>query len=300
MNKVLILAGPTASGKSAAALDIAAKIDAVIINADSKQVYKEIPIITAQPSTDEQKECQHLLYGNISATEKCTTAMWATMAKEAILEVLQLGKAPILVGGSGLYIKMLKEGIAAIPDIPIEDRQKIRQLYKEVGADAFYRLLQEIDPETASTLKPNDVIRTTRAYEIRHYTGKSIKEWQKLPHQPFIENIQFETFFLGPDRDLVYQNCNNRFVKMIEQGVLEEVSALKKLNLDFSYPAMKAHGVPELIAYLNNEISLEQAIEKAQQNTRNYIKRQFTWFRSQMQGATLVTSATEILQHPNA
>jgi tRNA dimethylallyltransferase len=285
---ILILSGPTASGKSALALDVGRKIDAVIINCDSKQVYSEIPIITAQPSLEEQAEIPHDLYGVISSAEDCSVGRWLDMAKATIDTAHAQGKVPLLVGGTGMYIKTLTEGIPRMPDIDETIRQEARQLMQEIGAEQMHKILQKDDPDMAARLEKNDSQRITRAYEVLKQTGKSLLWWQERPKQPLYPENAFRKFFLSPERQQVYDNCNTRFEKMLQSGVMEEIGHLDKMQLPPDLPAMKAHGVPELLAYLHGQMTLENAINQAQQNTRHYIKRQFTWFRHQMKDAVVL------------
>lgn len=292
---ILILFGPTASGKSALALEMAAKIDAVIINCDSKQVYKEIPIITAQPTAEEQAQTPHELYGVVSVAQDCSVGDWLTLAKTAIDKVRGLGRIPLLVGGTGMYIKMLTEGIPAMPDIDEAIRLEIRKFVQENGAEAAHKILAEQDPAMAAKLEKNDSQRITRALEVLKQTGKSLLYWQSQEAIPAYPKEDFRKFFLDIGREKNYQNCNNRFVKMIENGVLDEMKALDKMALNPQLPAMKGHGVPELLAYLHGNMTLEAAISQAQQNTRHYIKRQFTWARHQMEDVKVIEKAEEML-----
>ncbi len=280
---IIILSGPTASGKSALALFIAAEIDAVIINCDSKQIYREIPIITAQPTEAEKQTVEHNLYGVISAAEDCSVARWIELAIGAISAARAKNKIPLLVGGTGLYIKYLTEGLPNIPDIEDDIRAKVRDRLAEIGSVQLHQELTKIDAEMAEKLKPNDGQRIARAYEVIQQTGKSLLWWQQQKSQPFYSKESFQTFFLAPDREKVYENCNKRFVTMVNDGVIDEIKALDSMSLDATLPAMKAHGVPEILSYLHGNMTLDDAIDQAQKNTRHYIKRQFTWFKHQMQ-----------------
>lgn len=282
---IIILAGPTASGKSALALDIAQAVDVVIINADSKQLYREIPLITAQPSPDEQQQAPHALYGCVSAAEHCSAGRWLDMVKQAIEDAWEQEKLPLLVGGTGMYIKSLVEGISPIPDVEPAVRRQARELFARLGNEAFHKELAALDPQMAERLEVGDSQRVVRAYEVVKQTGKSLAYWQDLPMEKVFNEAQFSTFFLSPEHQKVYDNCNGRFEKMVENGVIDEVRALDTLRLDEELPAMKAHGVPEIRAYLKGDMTLEDAITQAQRNTRHYIKRQFTWFRHQMPDA---------------
>jgi tRNA dimethylallyltransferase len=287
MNKpVIILFGPTASGKSSLAMSIANQIDAVIINCDSKQVYKEIPIITAQPSKADKEQIPHEMYGNISVARHFSVGDWLEMVKPVIESVWKQGKTPLLVGGTGMYIKYLTQGIPQIPNIENDIRSKVRGEVSEKGSEYIHTKLDDVMRER---LEPADSQRVARAYEVLLQTGKSLSYWQEQPATSVITDAVFKKFFLSPCREKVYENCNNRFDIMMGQGVLEEIENLKSMNLSDELPSMKAHGVPELIAYLNNDMSKEDAVEQAKRNTRHYIKRQFTWFRGQMKEANVLT-----------
>jgi len=276
---IIILSGPTASGKSALGMFIAKKKGAVIINCDSKQLYCEIPVITAQPTQEEQQEVPHRLYGAISVAEYCSVARWLEMAKGEIDKCHSKGKIPLLIGGTGMYIKSLTEGLAQIPDIEDATRNKVRALIKDKGSEAVHALLDE---QMKAKLKAGDSQRVARAYEVLLQTGKSLAHWQQQKTESPYKDKQCLKFFLNLPREKVYENCNNRFVKMLDAGALEEAKLVASMNLDESLPAMRAHGMPELIAYIKGNISKDKAIEQSQTNTRHYIKRQYTWFRHQM------------------
>lgn len=276
--KIIIIGGPTASGKTALALDVARNIDSVIINADSQQVYREIPIITAQPTKEEQAVTPHKLYGVISVQDYFSVAMWLELVTNEINFALQNGKTPILVGGTGMYIKSLVEGIAEVPEISTEIRDNIRKQ----ETSEIYKMLLEKDPEMASRLKPADRQRVLRAYEVFMETGKSLLYWHQQKPIPLFPTEMIRLFFLLPDREKVYEKCNIRFLEMFKCGLLEEVTALDKMNIPSSMPAMRAHGLREMVAYVRGGMPYTDAIAQAQQNTRKYVKRQFTWFRHQM------------------
>lgn len=274
MQKVYVIAGPTASGKSTHALAIAQKQPAVIINADSQQVYRDFPILTAQPSPAEQKLSPHFLYGFLDITEKCDTATWASLAAAAIKTAWANGQLPILVGGTGLYIKTLIEGISPVPTIAPTIREKASILLHEMGNPAFHAMLLKKDPASAH-LKIGDTQRILRAYEVLEGTGKPLSYWHTQPRKAFLENVDFTGEILLPDRQKLYANCNLRFAQMLEKGAVEEVQ-----KYDLNTP-IKIIGAPEIQALLRGEISKETAIEKGAQITRNYAKRQYTWFRNQ-------------------
>lgn len=295
-NKIIIIGGPTASGKSALAVELAHKIDGVIINADSQQVYKEIPIITAQPSVLERGSVQHLLYGMIAVQEFFSVGLWLQLVEDEINKVLKQGKTPILVGGTGLYIKALADGIATVPEISQEIRGHVRRMCDEQGIESVYQLLLEQDQEVALKLKPKDRHRVLRAYEVLLQTGKSLNYWHQQKNTPPFAKKMIQTFFLLPDRNEVYDKCNKRVLQMLENGLLDEMQIIADMNLSHALPAMRAHGLREFVAYLKGEMTLQGATELACQNTRNYVKRQFTWFRHQMPGVIALKDTDGILE----
>ena len=271
---VLIISGPTSSGKSYLANKIASKINATIINADSMQVYKELPILSAQESGGE-------LYSIYSYQDSCNAALWANLATEKIEQSLALGKLPIVVGGTGLYIKCLIEGIAVIPQIAPDVREVVASQYASLGIAGLYELLIQKDPEYAKLLKPTDKQRVMRALEVYIGTGKSLLEHRKN-HQTFLRH-KHKHFTLMPTRELLHNNCNTRFMQMLKAGAVEEVRALSSAIGDGvgKYPIENTLGYKELKSYLNSEITLEEATSIATQVTRQYAKRQCTWFRNQ-------------------
>ena len=277
-----MIGGPTASGKTAAALELAARVDGIIINTDAMQVYAGLPLLTAQPSAQEKQQAPHKLFEVFCPAERSSAGRWAALARAAILETVAVGKTPILVGGTGLYFSALMGGLAEIPSIPDEVRLRATSLYIELGHDAFCAALAKVDPESAMRIKANDRQRLIRAYEVAVHTGKPLSQWQKEGEAESIEkDFMIERRALMPDRDKLYAACDARFLKMIEGGALEEVRALLALGLDPDLPSMKILGVPELASHLRGDCSLDEAIAKAQQFTRNYAKRQTTWFKNQ-------------------
>lgn len=283
-NKVVFIAGPTAGGKSGLALWLARQTRSAIINADSMQVYRELCVITARPSERDEAEVPHRLYGYRPVAEPFSAADWAADARAAISEALEQKRLPVVVGGTGLYFRVLIEGIAEVPDIPENVRAEVRALVEERGADAHKVLLAE-DQEAAARLEPGDRQRIARALEVRRATGRSLLEWQRESHGRGLEadpSLELIKTVLFPSRQEVYARADARFLAMIEDDdALSEVRALEHLNLDPRLPAMKALGVPELRAFLNGELGKEEAIVRAQMVTRRYAKRQFTWFRNQ-------------------
>ena len=276
MHKVIIIGGPTASGKSSIAKELAIKENGVIINCDSMQVYDILRVITARPSEADEKEVEHRLYGYLSPSISCNANMWRKRALEEIDDVISNGKLPILVGGTGMYIKSLIEGLTPIPKIPADIRANARKRSEEEGSQALYK---EISEDDRKRLSENDSQRICRAYEVLEATGKSMTWWNAQENVGIRDDLEFDIRIVMPEVEKLYEKCNNRFEKMIEQGALEEVKKLMAMNLDESISAIKAIGVPEMIAYLREEISLEEAKEKAQQSTRNYAKRQRTMFK---------------------
>lgn len=282
---ILIIGGPTASGKSHLAQLVAQNRAGVIINADSQQVYADLRILTARPSPEEEAQTPHRLFGVLPGSERCSAARWAELVKEAIDDTLAQGKLPIVVGGTGLYLRTLMEGIAPIPEIPAEVRAEAASLYDEIGGDAFKVTLKTEDPVLGEKLEPGDRQRLIRAWEVVRHTGRPLSDWQQEPATPLYPTEMFRAFKLVPVREALYAKCDERFGQMLDMGASEEVQALLTKQYDPSLPVMKVIGVPELAAYLRGEMTREEAMAKAQQATRNYAKRQLTWFRHQMKEA---------------
>ena len=276
----VILGGPTASGKSALALAIARRFGGTIINADALQVYRELPILTAQPSSDAQAAVPHRLYGFLSATERCSAARWAALAQAEIDAAFAQGRLPIVVGGTGLYLRALRHGLVPLPEIPAAARAAAKQRLAELGKAAFHAELARRDPRMAARIRPSDPQRMVRAWEVLEATGRSLAGWQVADTPRVADSARFLTLVLMPERAPLYAACDARFRAMVERGALEEAAALR--DLDPALPALKALGLRELIAHLHGETSLETAIAAAQQAIRRYAKRQMTWFRHQV------------------
>jgi tRNA dimethylallyltransferase len=279
---VALIAGPTASGKSAIAIGLAQRLAragrrGVIVNADSAQVYADLQVLSARPSEAEMVEIEHRLFGAWDGAEACSAAAWAERAKAEIAAIHAGGGVPILVGGTGLYIKVLLEGIAPIPPIDPAIRATIRAL----DTDAAWKLLQIEDPERASELDPGDRQRIARALEVKRSTGVTLADWQRAKAGGIAEEITLHPLRLLPDRTWLYQRCDRRFEEMLHSGAIEEVAALLARGLDPDLPVMRAIGVREIAAALAGEIDQDGLIAAGQQATRNYAKRQFTWFRRQ-------------------
>ncbi len=290
--KIHIIFGATASGKTEFAVNLAKKIgNAEIINADSMQIYQEIPIITNQPKEAEKENIPHHLYGVKSILHHSDLSEWLEMAVPLIHKIRGKSKTPILVGGTGLYLKSIVEGVSEIPKIPPEIKQKYINLCliknNELEKKSYlYDILKNIDPEGVGKIKPNDTQRILRALEVKDFTGVSISEWNKKPQKKFFDKNIFDIYFINKPREEIYKKINTRFENMFENGLLDEAKKVREIWLENginsennNLPAYKAHGLREIIAYLDGKITLQDAISKAQQATRNYAKRQFTWWR---------------------
>ena len=295
-SSVLVIAGPTASGKSGLAMRLAEELNGAVINADSMQVYQDLRVLTARPCAEDEARAPHHLYGYLDSAEACTVAAWSEAAVKTIKQIQSAGQVPIVVGGTGLYLKALMEGLSDIPDIPSEVKDASRRVRLEDGNDALYASLKDKDPEGAARLKPKDRQRILRAWEVVEATGTPLHVWQAKPIVPPLGEASFYKVLFRPPREDLYAACDGRFETMLERGALEEVAALQKRGLNPSLPAMKALGVPELAAHLRGEISREDAVTRAQQHTRNYAKRQTTWFRTQFTASeTLDTQYSDSL-----
>ena len=286
--KVVLIAGPTASGKSALALVLAEKYGGVIVNADSMQVYRDLRIITARPTPDEEARAPHRLYGHVDAAENYSVGRWCVDVQATLAEAERAGRMAIVVGGTGLYFKALTQGLAAVPPTPAEIRVAVRARLAANGAQSLHAELQQRDPAMAVRLKPGDGVRVARALEVFEATGRSLAEWQRDGMPGILKPEHAAKIFLTPDRAELHRRIDARFDAMLGAGALDEVRALDARGLDPLLPAMKAHGVPWLRRYLRGEITLEAAATGAKQDTRRYTKRQLTWFRNQMPGWTRV------------
>jgi tRNA dimethylallyltransferase len=277
----VLIAGPTASGKSALGIRLAQALNGVVINADSMQVYRDLRVITARPTPDEEAQAPHRLYGHVDAALNFSVGRYMADAVN-ILRDIEGTKLPIFVGGTGLYFKALTEGLSNMPPVPEEVREQVRRESEGLETPELHRLLIERDPETARTLRPSDRLRVQRALEIFAATGRPLVSFHGAREPGPLANRPVVKLFLAPDRDELRRRIDRRFEVMMEQGALDEVRALRRRNLDPMLPAMRAHGVPGLLAHLRAEISLDEAIAKGQGDTRRYAKRQFTWFRHQL------------------
>ncbi|MFL6821369.1 MAG: tRNA (adenosine(37)-N6)-dimethylallyltransferase MiaA [Xanthobacteraceae bacterium] len=292
--RAVLIAGPTASGKSALALALAEALGGTIINADAMQVYRDLRVVTARPTPEEEARAPHLLYGHVDAAENYSVGRWCVDASAALTAVEQGGRLPILAGGTGLYFKTLTRGLAAIPPIPSQIRSAVRERLKREGIAALYAELSARDDASARRLMPADRARISRALEVVLATGRSITDWHAEGMKAALDPHAAVKVFLDVDRAQLYRRIDSRFDAMLASGALDEVRALAGRQLDPALPAMKAHGVPWLIRHLNGEIDLPAAVEAAKRDTRRYSKRQATWFRHQLPDWTWTAPETAL------
>jgi tRNA dimethylallyltransferase len=280
--KIILIAGPTASGKSALAVALAKKLNGTIINADSMQVYRDLRIITARPTLEEEARVLHRLYGHVDAAENYSVGRWCTEAADVLAATRREAHAAIVVGGTGLYFNALTRGLAAVPPIPAQIRNEVRTRLASDGVEALHAELTRRDPAAAARLMAGDRARVTRALEVILATGRSILQWHEANMPARVDAALAAKVFLMPDRDALLRRIDARFDAMMAVGAMDEVRALAARHLDPTLPAMKAHGVPWLIRHLNGEIALAEAVEGGKRDTRQYTKRQATWFRNQL------------------
>jgi len=278
----ILIAGPTASGKSALASRLADKLGGVIVNADSMQVYRDLRVITARPTPGEEARAPHRLYGEVDAAENYSTGQWLRDVAHVLDEVKAQGRVPILVGGTGLYFKALSAGLAAVPPIPADIRAQVRARLQSEGAPALHAELARLDPATAQRVTRNDRSRVARALEVALATGRPLSDWHREGLPPLIDAKRAAKVFVTCERRELMARIEARFAAMLQAGALAEVRALAARKLDPLLPAMKAHGVPWLVRHLVGEISLDEAAAGAIMDTRRYAKRQLTWFRNQI------------------
>lgn len=281
-SKAVLIAGPTASGKSALALELALSVDGIVINADSMQVYRDLRTITARPTRDDEARVPHRLYGHVDAAENFSAGAWVADAAKALEEAQAEGRLPIFIGGTGLYFKALTAGLSVVPPIPAEIREGVRARLEQDGVEALHAELARRDPRAAGRLNLRDRTRIARALEVVEATGRSLLDWHHEGQPPLLPKDSFRAVFLASERDELYARIDARFDVMLGAGALTEVEQLAARNLDPLLPAMKAHGVPALIRHLRGELSLEEAAKVGRADTRHYAKRQFTWFRHQL------------------
>lgn len=282
MVRAVLIAGPTASGKSALALALAERFSGTVINADSMQVYRDFRVLTARPAKEEEARVPHLLYGHVDAAENYSVGRWMADAVRALAEAEAEKRLPIFVGGTGLYFKSLLQGLSDMPPVPAEVRARVRAEARDVSAPVLHARLAQRDLRMAEALRPADRQRVIRALEIFEATGRSLAEWQQSPGKPLIEASDTLPVFLAVERAELRARIDARFDAMLSNGALDEVRGLVARKLDPTLPALKAHGAPALSRHLLGEISLEEASSSGKTDTRKYAKRQETWFRHQM------------------
>ena len=281
MNNLLyFISGPTSVGKSSLALRLAKKINGIIINADSMQVYSNLKVLSARPSKKDHQIVDHKMYGYVDGSVRYNVAIWCNDITKIINQNLKNRIPSIIVGGTGMYIHSLLNGIVDMPFIDEKYKKKSKNILLEIGIKNFIKKLKEIDSDSLNNISLNDENRLRRIWEVFDSTGLTLSDLRKKKNKKFINNISYEIYLLLPSRDKIYLEVNKRFLLMMKGGAIEEVKKIINLNLDNSLPIMKAHGVPEISNYLMNLINLDDCIVKGQQVTRNYVKRQFTWWRS--------------------
>ncbi len=277
--QIIFIAGPTASGKSAAALAIARATGGEIVNADAMQVYRDLAILTARPSPDDEAASPHHLYGVLDGGERCSAGRWAQMAANVLREIAARGKTAIVTGGTGLYFRALEEGLSPIPDTPPEIRMRSGARHRELGPEAFRAEVIAHDPAMAR-LPSGDTQRLLRAWEVHVVSGKPMSYFQSLPRAPLIDAAP-RRMVIEPPRETLYARCDARAAQMLTEGAVEEVRRLLARNLDPALPVMKSLGVAEITLYLAEQMDRAEALAQLQQNTRRFAKRQMTWFRNQ-------------------
>ena len=280
-SKIILISGPTASGKTNFAVKIAKKIQGEIINADSMQVYKILKILTARPNKIEQKDIKHHLYGVVDLNEKFSTGQWLELTIKKIKNIKKKKKIPILVGGTGLYFQSLINGLVKIPEIPLKFRNKVRLMSKREGQKKFYKKLLKLDPKVKDKFDPNDTQRSIRAYEIKSYTDISMYDWLARTESEF-KNSDFLKLYIETKREKLIERINLRTLNMINGGAINEVKKFLKLKIKKDQSVNKVIGIAELTQYLNHEVTLEEAKELISIKTRQYAKRQATWARTRM------------------
>ena len=287
--KALVICGPTGSGKSRLAVNLAKKLNGVVINADSIQIYREIKILSGRPDFDDYREAPHRLYGIMSVYNTCSVGVWREMALATIKECEFVGKLPIICGGTGLYIKFLLDELSAIPKIPNSIKLEARLELERIGNEGFRDLLAKSDPVSASKIKTGDTNRLLRAWEVFKTTAKPLPYWHELHKKQNTEHKFFKVLLM-PNREVLYSDCDKRFLNFVNQGAVDEAREFNINSLSSESPALKTLGLSELIQYTKGELDLSEAIERAQRATRRYAKRQITWFRHQLDEDFLIES----------
>lgn len=278
----LLIAGPTASGKSALAIKAAQATGGVVVNADSMQVYRDLRIITARPTVEEEAQAEHRLFGRVDGAVNYSVGKWVEDARTTLAGIARQGRLPILTGGTGMYFKALLRGLSDIPAVPDEVRARVRAEAEGASAPELHARLAALDPQTAAGLRPSDPQRILRALEVFEATGRPLAGFQQRRSAPLLDPATTAAIFLAPERAALKARIDARFLAMMEQGALDEVEALAARHLDPALPVMRAHGVPGLVDYLQGRVTLNEAIARGQRDTRAYSKRQFTFVRHQL------------------
>ncbi len=278
----VLIAGPTASGKSTLALRLATALGGMVINTDSMQVYRDLRIVTARPGLDDEAAVPHLLFGHVDGAVNYSTGLWLADASRALGKAKREGRLPVFAGGTGLYFKALTQGLSAIPEVPEDVRVSVRAQAKCLPEADLHAQLMRRDPETAARIRPSDPQRILRALEVLETTGRSLASFHAAREAPLLDPASVFAVFLAPERQALKARIDARFEAMLEAGALQEVAALRERRLDPALPVMRAHGVPHLITHLNGDISLAQAAGLAKRDTRTYARRQFTFARHQL------------------
>jgi tRNA dimethylallyltransferase len=276
----VLIAGPTASGKSGLATELAENLRGTVINADSMQVYCELAVLTARPSVFDEMRIPHRLYGHVKASERYSVGRYQEEATHSLAEARSSNRVAIFTGGTGLYFDALMKGLSPIPAVPVEIRESVRRRFETMGREPFFEEFARRDPVTASNLRVSDTQRVQRATAVLEATGRPMAEWQGMSGRPVLAGLRVARLVLAPPREVLFERINRRFDAMVRQGALEEARLL--LGLDPALPAAKVLGLPQLQGYLTGQGSLEGAIGEAQLATRHYVKRQMTWFRNRM------------------
>lgn len=282
--RAILIAGPTASGKSALAMEVAQRIGGVVVNADSMQVYRDLRILTARPTPQEEREVEHLLFGHVDAAVNYSVGRYLADLARTLDTLAARGVTPVMTGGTGMYFKAALYGLSDIPAVPQEVRAQVRDAAQGKSPQELHAELAVQDPETAARLRPTDPQRILRALEVFAATGKPLASFQGPRSAQLLDAARSPAFFLAPERETLYARIDARFDAMMEKGALDEVAALRDRRLDPALPAMRAHGAPHLIAWLDGRMSREEAIMRGKRDTRQYAKRQFTFARHQLPG----------------
>lgn len=281
MHPAILIHGPTASGKTELAVELAKRLDGEVINADSMQVYKGLRVLTARPTPEEMGDIPHHLFGTVDPAERFSTGAWLEAAKRRLAQVERKGKRAIFVGGTGLYLLSLIQGLSDIPPVPEEVRQEVKDIFRSEGVEGLFARVSKVDAASAERIGTGDKQRLSRALEIWLATGRAMTSFQNARAKPALREGGWLGIALTPPRARLYRRIDRRFSSMMVEGAMEEAKALVEQGLDPELPAMKAHGMPWLAAYIRGEISADEAAENAKRDTRRYAKRQFTWIARQ-------------------